>query len=175
LRRLHLDFEVLVAGVDETPVSGEGTRQMATRLALAKAKAVAPACAGAWIIGSDQVADLAGEPVGKPGNRPAAEAQLRRLSGKRVDFHTAICLLANGRVYQRMVTTGVTYRDLSPGMISRYLDLEPAFDCAGSAKSEGLGIALLSEMSTPDPTALIGLPLIALTDLLSEAGHPPLA
>lgn len=170
LRRLHLDFKIAIPNLDETPRANETTRQTATRLAAAKAAAVTGQFPNAWTIGSDQVADLDGEPVGKPGTRHAAEAQLARLSGKRVAFHTAICLQANGKAHESIVTTWVTYRHLSTECINRYLDLEPAFDCAGSAKSEGLGIALIAEMSTPDPTALIGLPLIALTDLLAEAG-----
>lgn len=170
MRRLHLDFVVAVPNVDETPLAHESTRQTAARLALAKATAVAGAFPGAWTIGSDQVADLAGEPIGKPGSRAAAEAQLLQLSGRQVAFHTAVCLLANGKAHERIITTQVTYRNLTATIIQRYLDLEPAYDCAGSAKSEGLGITLLADMSTPDPTALVGLPLIALTELLSEAG-----
>lgn len=159
-----------MSDVDETPIANETTRETAIRLAHAKAEAVAGDYPGAWIIGSDQVADLAGNPIGKPGTRAAAARQLAQLSGRQVQFHTAVCLLANKQRFEKVVTTTVTYRSLSTSMIERYLDLEPAFDCAGSAKSEGLGIALLSDLSTPDPTALIGLPLIALTELLADAG-----
>lgn len=171
LRRLHLDFAIAIPDIDETPLPAESAAQTAARLARAKALAVGGKFPNAWTIGSDQVADLNGEPVNKPGTRAAAETQLAQLSGKRVAFHTAVCLLAHGQAHERIVTTWVMYRTLSAATISRYLDLEPAYDCAGSAKSEGLGISLLSEMSTPDPTALIGLPLIALTDLLAEAGR----
>lgn len=170
LRRLHLDFTIAIPNLDESPLQHESPADTAARLAAAKAKAVAGQFPGAWTIGSDQVADLDGEPIGKPGSRSAAEAQLARLSGRRVAFHTAVCLLADGRSHQKVVTTWVTYRTLTPTTIGRYLDREPALDCAGSAKSEGLGIALIAEMSSPDPTALIGLPLIALTDLLAIAG-----
>lgn len=170
LSRLHLNFSIASPDIDETPLERESTQQTAARLARAKAEVVAKRFPDAWIIGSDQVADLDGEPIGKPGTRAAAEAQLTRLSGKRVAFHTAICLLAGPQPHERIVTTHVTYRQLDSTIIARYLDLEPAFDCAGSAKSEGLGITLIEEMSTPDPTALIGLPLIALTSLLAEAG-----
>lgn len=170
LRRLHPDFTIAIPDLDESPLQHESPAETATRLAYAKAEAVAGKFPGAWTIGSDQVADLNGEPIGKPGSRPAAETQLAHLSGQRVAFHTAVCLLADGRCHQKVVTTWVTYRTLTAETISRYLDREPAFDCAGSAKSEGLGIALIAEMSTPDPTALIGLPLIALTGLLADAG-----
>jgi septum formation protein len=170
LGRLRLDFTVVIPNVDEAPTPGETPQQTAARLARVKAEAVGSYQPDAWIIGSDQVADLNGSPINKPGNREAAETQLAQLSGQRVAFHTGICLLANGRVHEQVVTTEVIYRPLNATTIKRYLDLEPAFDCAGSAKSEGLGITLLSSMATPDPTALIGLPLIALTDLLAEAG-----
>ncbi|MBL8517831.1 MAG: septum formation protein Maf [Betaproteobacteria bacterium] len=170
LRRLQIDFTIAVSSVDETPVPGESPMHTAARLARAKADAVSRAHPDAWIIGSDQVADLDGVPINKPGSRGAAEAQLARLSGQRVAFHTGVCLWANGHAHERVVTTEVVYRSLTATTIRRYLDLEPAFDCAGSAKSEGLGITLLSSMSTPDPTALVGLPLIALTELLAKAG-----
>lgn len=177
LRRLQLDFTVSVAGIDESPLPGETPDKLASRLAEAKARAVAGKHPRSFIIGSDQVADLAGEPLGKPGNRANAEAQLAQLSGQTVVFHTAMCLLDTTRntARSRLVPTTVVFRTLTPANIRNYLDREPAFDCAGSAKSEALGISLIAAMRTDDPTALIGLPLIALTDLLAEAGRPVLA
>ncbi len=175
LKRLQLPFEVQVAGIDESPLDGESTLAMARRLAREKAEAVLMLRPIAWVIGSDQVADLDGNPIGKPGTREAAETQLRQLRGKTVLFHTAVCLFAAGSCREALVTTRVTYRHLTDQQISRYLDLEPAFDCAGSAKSEGLGIALIAELQTTDPTALVGLPLIALTGLLADAGLSLLA
>lgn len=176
LQRLGWPFTVSVAGTDETPLSGEAPAATALRLAAAKARAVADRHPASLIIGSDQVADLEGRPIGKPGSRENAVRQLTEASGRTIDFHTGLALLdtASGRIGTRLVTTRVRYRDLSPAMIEAYLDREPALDCAGSAKSEGLGIALLADMQTPDATALIGLPLIALCDLLAEAGHPVL-
>ena len=175
LKRLQLPFEIFVAGIDESPLADETTTAMATRLAREKAAAVQLLRPASWIIGSDQVADLDGNPIGKPGTREAAVAQLARLSGKTVYFHTAVCLLTDANCHEALVTTRVTYRELTSTQISRYLDMEPAFDCAGSAKSEGLGIALISELQTPDPTALVGLPLIALTGMLADAGYSPIS
>jgi septum formation protein len=176
LQRLGWPFVVSVAGTDETPLCGETPAATALRLAAAKARAVADKHPASLIIGSDQVADLDGRPIGKPGSRENARLQLTEASGRTIDFHTGIALLdtASGHLASRLVTTQVRYRPLTPAMIEAYLDREPALDCAGSAKSEGLGIALLAEMQTPDATALIGLPLIALCELLADAGHPVL-
>jgi septum formation protein len=176
LRRLRLEFRIAVAGIDETPLPTETPASTAMRLAEAKARAIAASNPDALIIGSDQVLELCGEALGKPGDRAKAEAQLARLSGQSVTFHTALCLLDSrtNAARNRLVPTSVTFRVLSTASIRQYLDLEPAFDCAGSAKAEGLWISLMSAMRTEDPTALIGLPLIALTDLLNEAGFPVL-
>jgi 7-methyl-GTP pyrophosphatase len=125
------------------------------------------------VIGSDQVADRAGRAVNKPGTLEAARRQLRELRGQHVLFHTAVCLIGpSGRVQERLVTTDVVFRPLTDAEIDRYLDLEPAHDCAGSAKSEGLGISLLSRLGGDDPTALVGLPLIALAHMLRVEGFP---
>jgi septum formation protein len=141
------------------------------RLALAKAKAVAEHHPGAWVIGSDQVAELAGEAIGKPGQHEAAVAQLRRMSGRSVRFHTGLALVAPGFEALRCVDVNVRFRTLDGAEIERYLRLEQPYDCAGSAKSEGLGIALLDAIESDDPTALIGLPLIALCGLLRASGY----
>jgi septum formation protein len=176
LRRLRLDFRIAVAGIDESALPNETPVATAARLAEAKARAVAASNPNALIVGSDQVLELSGEALGKPGDRAKAEAQLERLSGQAVTFHTALCLLDSRTnvAHNRLVPTSVTFRVLSTANIRQYLDLEPAFDCAGSAKAEGLGISLMSALQTEDPTALIGLPLIALTDLLNESGFPVL-
>lgn len=156
--------------MDETPRPGEACADTARRLAHAKAEAARAQFPGAWIVGSDQVADLAGRPIGKPGHRDAARAQLRDMRGRTVTFHTAVCLLADDRMREAIVPTQVVFRPLTDDEIERYLDREPAFDCAGSAKSEGLGIALLDRLTGDDPTALVGLPLVALSAMLREAG-----
>ncbi|MGE5615520.1 MAG: Maf family protein, partial [Bacillota bacterium] len=144
----------------------------ARRLARAKADAAAASWPDAWVIGSDQVADRDGQPIGKPGTLENARAQLRAMSGALVLFHTAVCLrcAARERVSERLVTTEVRFRTLSEAEIERYLAREPALDCAGSAKSEGLGITLLERLSGDDPTALVGLPLIALSEMLRAEG-----
>lgn len=175
LERLHLPFSVQAPHTDETPNPGEAPAALAQRLALAKAQAVAAQHPQAWVIGSDQVADLDGEPIGKPGDIARATEQLTRLSGRTVVFQTGLALV--GPAFQRclLVPVRVRFRPLTAAAIARYLALEPAVDCAGSAKSEGLGIALLDALESDDPTALIGLPLIALGRLLREAGIDPLA
>ena len=177
LERLHLPFTVQAPHTDETPLPGETPADLALRLALAKAQAVAALQPQAWVIGSDQVADLDGEPIGKPGDLVRAQAQLERLSGRTVVFQTGLALVRveGGLARSLLVPVRVRFRTLTPAAIARYLALEPALDCAGSAKSEGLGIALLEAIESDDPTALIGLPLIALTRLLREAGLDPLA
>lgn len=172
LARLGLPFEAWSPDVDESALPGEAPRATAMRLARAKAQAGAARAPQAWVIGSDQVADLGGEPLGKPGARDPAREQLRRMRGRTVHFHTGLCLLhgASGRRFEHLETTEVAFRPLDDAEIERYLDREPAFDCAGSAKSEALGISLLGRLRGDDPTALVGLPLIALSAMLREAG-----
>ena len=169
LSRLRLPFDVAAPGVDEQPLPGEPPAALTARLARAKAAAVAGA--DAWAVGSDQVASLAGRPLGKPGGRDAAIAQLAALSGRSIAFHTAVALVhGDGRVLAADDTTTVVFRVLSEGEIARYVDAEQPFDCAGSFKSEGLGISLFEAVDSRDPTALVGLPLIATARLLREAG-----
>lgn len=177
LERLGLPFLVAAPGLDETALPGEAPAQTALRLAEAKARAVAVRFADALVIGSDQIADCAGEPVGKPGSRDAAFAQLRALSGKTVVFHTGVALVdaASGRCASTLVNVASTFRTLDTTEIGAYLDREAPFDCAGSVKSEGLGIALFERIESSDPTALIGLPLIALGRLLRGEGIDILA
>jgi septum formation protein len=172
LSRLGLDFEAWAPDVDETPQRGEPPRETATRLARVKAQAAARRYPEAWVIGSDQVADLDGRPINKPGSLEAARQQLRELSGHTVLFHTAVylCNRRLDRSHERLVTTETAFRRLTAAEIDRYLAREPAIDCAGSAKSEGLGISLLARLSGEDPTALVGLPLIALSAMLRAEG-----
>lgn len=172
LARLNLPFETAAPDVDETPHPGEPPRGLALRLAEAKARAVGTALRDALVIGSDQVADLAGEPLGKPGTHASAVAQLRHQRGQRVDFHTALALLntATGVMQADVVTVRVQFRDYSDAQIERYLSRERPYDCAGSAKAEAQGIALLAAVHSDDPTALIGLPLIRLTAMLAAEG-----
>ena len=171
LARLRLPFDVDRPDTDETPLPDEGPAALARRLAIAKAAAVAAAQPGAWVIGSDQVAELDGRPLGKPGDRERAMAQLQAMSGRAIAFRTGVCLAhADGRQFTALDTTTVRFRTLDAGEIARYVDAEQPFDCAGSFKSEGLGIALFEAIESRDPTALVGLPLIATTRLLREAG-----
>jgi 7-methyl-GTP pyrophosphatase len=172
LARLGLPFEAYAPHVDESAHLGERPRDTALRLARAKAEAAIEVWPEALIIGSDQVADLNGAALGKPGDLDNARRQLRQLSGHRVLFHTALCVLnaARARRHERLVTTEVIFRSLADAEIERYLAREPAFDCAGSAKSEGLGVSLLSKLGGEDPTALVGLPLIALCEMLRAEG-----
>ena len=172
LARLGLAFDVSPPGVDETPLLGETAATLAARLARAKAAAVAAAASGALVIGSDQAVQLGSAILGKPGDHAAAVAQLRAASGQMAVFHTAVVLIdaASGRSWAQSVPTRVAYRDLSDAEIEAYLAAEPAYDCAGAAKAEGLGIALLESVESTDPTALIGLPLIALARMLRAAG-----
>ena len=172
LDRLGLPFEVASPQTDESRILGEGPQAMALRLAEAKAQAVASAHPDALIIGSDQVATVDGLIYGKPGSHERAAEQLRTLSGKTVNFYTGLCLYnaRTGVVEVCGVPTLVTFRDLTEEEIERYLRRESAYDCAGSARSEGLGIALLSRIAGDDPSALIGLPLIALCTLLRNHG-----
>lgn len=170
LSRLRLPFETRSPEVDETPVPGEAPATLAARLAEAKAMAVQALDPRAWIIGSDQVAELEGRALGKPGTIEAAFTQLRAMSGHQVTFHTAACLLGPDRRATVIDITRVKLRALADEDIHRYLAAEPATDCAGSFKAEGLGIALFDAIVSRDPTALVGLPLIATARLLREAG-----
>jgi septum formation protein len=172
LSRLQLPFEVCAPQTDETPLVGEAPSDTAERLSAEKAQAVVARFPDALIIGSDQIAYCGTERFGKPGNRKNALQQLRHLSGKVVVFHTGLCLLnsRSGRRHVRGVATEVRFRELSDSEIERYLDKEDALNCAGSARSEALGISLLEWMRSDDPTALVGLPLIALADMLRAEG-----
>lgn len=171
LERLRLPFDTRAPGVDESHLPGETPRQLALRLAAAKAEAVAVREPDAWVIGSDQVAELDGAAMGKPGSRDAAIAQLTAMSGREVVFRTALSLAhGDGRRLDEEDVTTVRFRRLDAGEIARYIDAEAPLDSAGSFKSEGLGIALFDAIESRDPTALIGLPLIATTRLLRKAG-----
>ena len=172
MSRLHLPFDVQAPEVDESPRPGEAPADLAVRLALAKAQAVAARFPDAVVIGSDQVADLQGEPLGKPGDHARATAQLRRMRGQTLVFQTAVAVVchATGFVQQELAPVRVVFRDLSDAAIERYLQAEQPYDCAGSARSEGLGIALLDAIDSDDPTALVGLPLIRTCRMLRAAG-----
>lgn len=172
LERLRLPFAVAVPETDESPLPGEAPHALALRLALAKAHAVAALHPQAIVIGSDQVADLAGEPLGKPGNHERATAQLRRMSGRTVVFQTAVAVVCSDSGFSEVdiAPVEVRFRPLDDATIERYLRAEQPYDCAGSAKSEGLGIALLDAIVSDDPTALIGLPLIRTCRMLRAAG-----
>jgi septum formation protein len=172
LQRLGLPFESWSPDVDEAALPAEPPRETAIRLARAKATAGSRKFPKAWVIASDQVADLDGRAIGKPGTFENARRQLRDVSGHSVLFHTALCVL-NARMerrHERLVTTEVSFRRLSDTEIDRYLEREHALDCAGSAKSEGLGVSLLTRMHGEDPTALVGLPVIALGAMLRADG-----
>ena len=172
LSRLNLPFEVASPDVDETPAPGEAPRDLALRLALAKARAVAKLHPEAVVIGSDQVADLAGQPLGKPGTHERAVQQLRQMRGQTVIFQTAVATVCQASGFEQVdiAPVEVRFRDLSDEEIERYLRAEQPYDCAGSAKSEGLGIALLDAIDSDDPTALVGLPLIRTCRMLRAAG-----
>ena len=170
LERLRLPFHISRPEVDEAPFPGEAPPALAQRLARAKAAAIAVQQPDAWVIGSDQVAELDTQPLGKPGTRENALAQLGAMSGREIRFHTALCLMRGDIRLEAMDTTTVRFRTLQADEIERYVDAEQPLDCAGSFKSEGLGIALFEAIDSQDPTALIGLPLIALSKMLREAG-----
>jgi septum formation protein len=172
LSRLRVPFDVSRPDVDETPRPGEAPATLALRLALAKARDVASRLPDAVVIGSDQVADLNGEPLGKPGTHERAVAQLRRMSGQTVVFQTALAVVCLESGFEQSDTAAVrvVFRNLSDDEIERYLRAETPYDCAGSAKSEGLGIALLDRIDNDDPTALVGLPLIRTCRLIRAAG-----
>ena len=174
LGRLQLPFEAIAPHIDETPLPGETPAATALRLARAKAGAIAALHPGALVIGSDQVATLDGAQIGKPGDHARALAQLQTMRGREVVFHTALCLWdgrgAEPGVQVENVQVFVRFRDLPDAELDAYLRIEQPYDCAGSAKNEGLGIALLERIDSSDPTALTGLPLIALTGMLRRAG-----
>jgi septum formation protein len=176
LSRLHLPFEAIAPHIDETPLPGEAPTATALRLAKEKARAVAARAPGALVIGSDQVATLDGEQIGKPGSHAAALAQLQKMRGREVVFHTALCLWdgraadPDGAAQLEDVQVRVSFRDLPDAELDAYLRIEQPYDCAGSAKNEGLGIAILERIDSTDPTALTGMPLIALTSMLRRAG-----
>ncbi len=172
LERLRLPFDVAAPDVDETPQSGESPDALALRLALAKARAVARKFPEAVVIGSDQVADLAGEPLGKPGTHERATDQLRRMRGKTVIFQTAVAVVCAATGFEQVdiAPVRVRFRELGDAEIEAYLLAEQPYDCAGSAKSEGMGIALLESIDNDDPSALVGLPLIRTCRMIRAAG-----
>lgn len=177
LSRLRLPFDTLSPDIDESPLPGETPAGTSLRLAIAKADAVARSEGEALVIGSDQVATLDGKHIGKPGNHEAALAQLRMMRGREVLFHTALCLLdtradAPRRLQHDRVLTVVRFRNLADAELDAYLRIEQPYDCAGSAKNEALGVAILESIRSDDPTALTGLPLIALVSMLRAAGMP---
>lgn len=174
LARLRLPFQAVAPEVDESALPGETPAALAERLALAKARAVAARHPGAIVIGSDQAADLDGEALGKPGHHDAALAQLRRMSGREVVFQTAVAVVAPGLAAIERAEVRVRLRVLDDATIEAYLRADQPYDCAGSAKVESLGIALLESVQSDDPTALIGLPLIRTCTLLRRAGLEPL-
>ena len=173
LTRFGLPFTTASPDIDETPLPSESPAETALRLACLKAKAIGKQFPDAVVIGSDQVAECEGIPIGKPGTFDRAMAQLKQMRGKQVLFHTALCVLdgQHGNTLQKtVVTTTVVFRDLPDEELAAYLMIEKPFDCAGSAKNESLGIALLEKIESDDPTALTGLPLIALTSMLRKCG-----
>lgn len=174
LKRLNLPFTVIPPKVDETPQAGESPDELALRLAHAKAAAVARNHPGAVVIGSDQVATCDGQAIGKPGSHEAARVQLQRLSGRSVAFHSALCVTDGQRNEIADIITTCRFRELAAEEIEHYLRTERPYDTAGSAKAEGLGIALMDGMQSDDPTAIIGLPLIALSRMLRSFGINPL-
>lgn len=172
LQRLRVPFDTARPQVDETPLAGEEPAALVQRLARAKATAVANTARDAWVIGSDQVAELDGAPLGKPGGREEAMAQLAAMSGRTIGFHTAVALVGGGQAFAALDLTTVHFRQLAAAEIERYVDAEQPFDCAGSFKAEALGITLFEAIGSHDPTALVGLPLIATARLLRQAGFP---
>lgn len=175
LFRLHLPFEVMVPNIDETALPLESPDTTALRLAQQKAAAIATQAPNSLIIGSDQVATLDGEQIGKPGTHENALKQLQKMRGRKVVFHTALCLfdgragISSPQIQLKNVQTFVTFRDLPDAELDAYLRIEQPYDCAGSAKNEGLGITIIEKIESNDPTALTGLPLIALTTMLRRA------
>ncbi|WBX89632.1 Maf-like protein [Achromobacter mucicolens] len=174
LSRLRLPFTAISPDVDETPQSGETPEALALRLSVAKAMAVVSTNPGSIVIGSDQVATVDGTPIGKPGDFTRAQAQLRALSGRMVEFHSALAVTDGHRVEKADIITRCRFRQLSDHAIDAYLRAEEPYDTAGSAKAESLGIALMESIQSDDPTAIIGLPLIELTRMLATFGLDPL-
>lgn len=170
LERLKIPFEVVAPEVDETPLAKETPAELVLRLAKAKAQVVAKQYPNSWVIGSDQVADFLGAAIGKPMDHERAMAQLQLMRGETITFRSGICLMKGDQHYLNSVDTEVSFRKLSDDAIERYLLTEKPYDCAGSAKSEGLGISLVSAIRSEDPTALVGLPLITLSSFLMQAG-----
>lgn len=170
LERLRIPFEVESPNVDESPLLNESPAELVLRLAQVKAQAIAKHHPDAWVIGSDQVADYLGAAIGKPETHDRAMAQLQLMRGEKIIFRTGLCLTKGDVIHCLSVDTEVTFRELPDEDLERYLLAEKPYDCAGSAKSEGLGITLLSSIKSDDPTALIGLPLIALSGLLRDVG-----
>jgi septum formation protein len=177
LGQLGLPFDVAAPDTDEAPLPGETPSATALRLAEAKARSVADRHPDALIVGSDQVADCDGQPVGKPGSHEHAVEQLRALSGRTVVFHTGLALLdaASGSCQTAMVDVRSAFRHLTPAEIEDYLRRDQPYDCAASVKSDALGIVLFERIESDDPSALVGLPLIRLTDMLRAAGVAILA
>lgn len=174
LSRLKIPFLSISPDVDETPFHGEPPEQLASRLALAKAKHIAQAYPKHVVIGADQVASLHDRPLGKPGHAAAAHAQLQQLSGQTVTFFSAMTVMLGSHVQSTVVPTHCVFRHLSEAAIARYIAIDQPFDTAGSAKAECLGIALMQSMHSSDPTSIIGLPLIELTKMLAQVGLDPL-
>ncbi len=176
LSRLHLPFEVMLPDIDETPAANESPDTTALRLAQEKATVIGLRMPNSLIIGSDQVATLDGEQIGKPGTHANALKQLQKMRGRKVVFHTALCLfdsrsgISSPQIQLENIQTFVTFRDLPDAELDTYLRIEQPYDCAGSAKNEGLGIAIIEKIESSDPSALTGLPLIALTTMLRRAG-----
>lgn len=172
LGRLGIPFDVVRPDADEAPLLNESSKAQAQRLAEAKARSVANRMRSSWVIGSDQVAELGGQALGKPGSFERAADQLAAASGQSLQFHTAVCVMraSDGRALRFCDTTTVRFRRLGSGEIERYLHAEQPYDCAGSFKVEGLGVALFDEIQTTDPTALVGLPLIGLSAALRQVG-----
>lgn len=175
LSRLRLPFIAISPDVDETPQPGETPEALALRLSVAKAQAVVSAHPGCVVIGSDQVATVDGQPIGKPGDFERARVQLRALAGQTVEFHSALAVTDGVRTEKADIVTRCRFRPLSDQAIDAYLRAEEPYDTAGSAKAESLGIALMESIQSDDPTAIIGLPLIALTSMLARFGLDPLA
>lgn len=171
LDRLGLPFSTVASGIDETPEPGETPEALVRRLALAKARQVSDANPQALVIGADQVAVLGDQVLGKPGAREQAIAQITRMSGQRVDYLSGLAMLGRGQQQVDIVPTRLKFRELEQSEIERYVDRDQPFDCAGAMRSESLGIALLESLSSDDPTALIGMPLIRIAQWLRAAGY----
>lgn len=174
LQRLRIPFVCDSPDIDETPLQNETPGQLALRLAVEKARTIAARHPNSIIIGADQAASLRDTPLGKPGSAEAAREQLRKLSGQTVVFHSAMAVIHAGRIQSVDVPTTCVFRILSDQAIERYIQIDHPFDTAGSAKAESLGIALMHSMQSDDPTSIIGLPLIALSNMLTQCGLDPL-